>query len=229
MNDSYPKYPKIDSLFNRDPKTHKVIIEQIRNPEFTIISSWDVYEKIDGTNIRVHWEAGYDEVLFGGRTNQAQINADLVTYLNRIFMPEKFCSVFLPDGQEELSITLFGEGYGPKIQKGGKYRNDVSFRLFDIKFGSLWLTQESIKDIAKKLNIKTVPFIGNFSHSTANSTFNYPYGLINLVKSGFLSQVAIEDDGYEGCLAEGVVARSNPLLLDRMGRRVMWKLKTKDF
>ena len=28
---------------------------------------------------------------------------------------------------------------------------------------------------------------------------------------------------------EGIVARTEPLLLDRRGNRVMWKLKTKDF
>ena len=29
--------------------------------------------------------------------------------------------------------------------------------------------------------------------------------------------------------AEGIVAKSSPLMLDRMGRRVMWTLKARDF
>ena len=60
------------------------------------------------------------------------------------------------------SVYLFGEGYGPKIQKGGNYRNDISFRLFDIyiedqnnPLGGWWLEPGNMQEVADKINIKT--------------------------------------------------------------------------
>ena len=51
-------YPKIDTLFNRDPKTFKVNELEIRRPEFLIPNIWDVTEKIHGMNIRVYYQKG---------------------------------------------------------------------------------------------------------------------------------------------------------------------------
>lgn len=36
------------------------------------------------------------------------------------------------------------------------------------------------------------------------------------------------DGGHEGYNREGIVARTEPLLFDRRGRRLMWKLKAKN-
>ena len=58
-------------------------------------------------------------------------------------------------------VLLFGEGYGPKIQGGGKYREDQSFVLFDVKVGDWWLNREAVDDVAEKLDIESVPVIGH--------------------------------------------------------------------
>ena len=46
------KYPKIETLFERDKDTFKVT-DKIRLPEFEMIDNWLITEKIDGTNVRV--------------------------------------------------------------------------------------------------------------------------------------------------------------------------------
>ena len=56
----------------------KLIEGKFRNPvvEFLKDNQWNFTEKIDGTNIRVHWDG--HKVMFGGRTDNAQIPTSLV-------------------------------------------------------------------------------------------------------------------------------------------------------
>lgn len=209
------EYPKIQTLYDRDPKTFKVMTDRVRLPEFNLIKSWFITEKVDGTNIRVEWFASEKRLVFGGRTDNAQMPTNLMVYLQETFKPETFACF-------ENDMILFGEGYGEKIQKGGgNYRKGVSFRLFDVLIGKWWLEPDSILDIANKLNIETVPDLG-FITTLPESKFELE------VVTGSKSKTA-EWDGGAGCQMEGIVARSCPLLFTRKGDRLIWKLKFKDF
>lgn len=209
------EYPKIETLYDRDPKTFKVMIDRVRMPEFNLIKSWHITEKVDGTNIRIMWSASDEKLTFGGRTDNAQMPTFLMSYLLETFKPEMF-SEFKDD------TILFGEGYGAKIQKGGgNYREGVSFRLFDVLIGSWWLEPDSITDISKKMGIDTVPSYGVIT-SLPISKFE-----LEILTQGS-SKVALWEKGitYE---PEGIVARTVPLLFTRKGDRLLWKLKFKDF
>jgi len=123
-------------------------------------------------------------------------------------------------------VTLFGEGYGPKIQKGGNYRPDMSLRLFDVwieddknRLGGWWLEPEDVADVAGKLGISTVPY---WDEMTLEE-------IVEIVKEGTPSEVSKREAGTEGYLIEGAVARTKPLMFTRRGLRVMWKIKTRDF
>ena len=148
------EYNKIETLFERDMEGTKKLIEgKFRNKyvEFLANNKWDFTEKIGGTNIRIHWDG--HKVFFGGRTDSAQIPTNLMYALNDKFMgvvnEELFEQKF-----GETQVTLYGEGYGAKIQKGGGlYREDVGFILFDVLIGDTWLERENIEDIAKSFNI----------------------------------------------------------------------------
>jgi hypothetical protein len=205
------EYPKIQTLFDRDPKTFRVIEGGFRLPEFGIIapSAWIYTEKIDGTNIRIGWNG--TEVAIGGRTATAQIPADLVAYLVRTFTPDGFRAAF-PDSSD---VTLFGEGYGPGIQKGGgNYRDTKGLILFDVKAGDWWLNYDDVCDVAGKLGVPAVPAL--------------PLGTIQCavgsVRNGLPSSSSSRPR-----LAEGIVARTNPIVLRRDGSLLIWKLKTFDF
>ncbi len=216
-------YPKIETLYDRDEKTHGVIPGQLRLSEFELITSWHVTEKIDGTNIRVVFDLVTGSIEFGGRTDNAQIPANLVAYLTRTFTVERFMTAF--DGtrvDDNTQITLFGEGYGEKIQKcGGQYRKGVAFRLFDVYIGDWWLEWNSVEDIAEKLGIKTVPYLGEVRY--------LPSLAAELREIVDTSQVAWSEDGDGTLKAEGIVARTRPLLLTRAGKPLVWKLKFRDF
>ncbi len=59
-----------------------------------------------------------------------------------------------PDGKE---MTLYGKGYGAKIQKGGtRYRGARSFVLFNVMVGPLWLIHDAVQGIAAQLHIDAV-------------------------------------------------------------------------
>lgn len=216
-------YPKIETLFDREPKTFKVIEDKIRLPEFLLPKIWRITEKIDGTNVRICYNKQQMEIY--GRTENAQMPTFLYNYLQQTFTLEKFQQAF-PDIKEDMKVILYSEGYGPKIQKGGgNYRKDVSCRLFDVKVDRWWLEPENIENVAKKMCVETVPTIGDMTIEEA----------VAYVKSCPQSKVAMYE--YEGPVLtsgkyvsmEGIVARTVPLLLRRNGERLMWKLKYNDF
>lgn len=205
------EYPKIESLFVRDDRNKKkLIVGALRRPEFTMIPLWDIEEKVDGTNIRIMRKED-KTIEFGGRTESAQLPAHLISYLMATFTPDKF------ETFDDKEVTLYGEGYGTKIQEpmGSAYNPEAaSFVLFDVRIGHLWLERDSVRALAISLGISSCPPIGTMTIADA----------VEYVGSAPNSQCSIKDQPIEG-----VIARPSPIsLLDRFGHRVMWKLKVGD-
>ena len=217
------EYQKIQTLFKRDER-NIIIPDQFTYPEFEVLKDlkWECTEKIDGTNIRIELaSSGNSEdgiiMSFKGRTDKAIIPEHLLTKLNWLFDREHLMEALnITDETQNCNITLYGEGYGAKIQKGGNYiSNDVNFILFDVKIDKWWLDRESIKDIANKLGINVVPLMGYMTIPEA----------IEYVKKGFKSTIA-ENKDYD---AEGLVLKTPCGLLKRDGERLITKIKTVDF
>ena len=213
------KYPKIETLFERDENFK--VTNKIRLPEFENIKDWLITEKIDGTNIRVIFERENDQhdscVTFWGRTDKAEIPLFLFETLQKMFPIEKFIEIF----NEAKEVCLYGEGYGAKIQKGGgDYNKGNSFRLFDVWIDGWWLEWDSIVEIAGKLAIGTVPEVGIREIENA----------VDLVRGDnrLYSSIAEEENG-KTVLVEGIVARAYPTMLFRNGIPIKWKLKIKDY
>ena len=205
------EYPKIETLFERDKATFVVDPNKLKSPVIGTIREWDVTEKIDGTNIRVMLDLD-GTVRFNGRTDNAQLPGDLVQYLVRTFQQDKLKEVLWRGGPQ--SVVLYGEGYGPGIQKGGGlYRADKAFILFDVLVdGKWWLDLEATQGIAAALGIDHVPYLGRMTMSE----------IVSLTCIPFQSKIGT-------AMAEGIVARPIEPLFDRRGSRIIIKLKTKDF
>lgn len=217
------EYQKIQTLFKRDER-NIIIPDQFTYPEFEVLKDlkWECTEKIDGTNIRIELtSSGNPEdgiiMSFKGRTDKANIPEHLLTKLKWLFDREHLMEALnITDETQNCNITLYGEGYGAKIQKGRNYiSNDVNFILFDVKVGKWWLDREAIKDIADKLGINAVPLMGYMTIPEA----------IEYVKKGFKSTIA-ENKDYD---AEGLVLKAPCGLLKRDGERLITKIKTVDF
>ena len=96
-----------------------------------------------------------------------------------------------------------------------KLASDDKFILFDVKIGDWWLTRDSNKDIANKLNISIVPIIGIWKLESA----------IEHVKGSFKSTISHNRE----YVAEGLVMKPAVELFNRKGERIITKIKHKDF
>lgn len=248
-------YHKIQTLFKRDMdgsitgKKGKMMEGVWTTPELEYLADkpWNFREKVDGTNIRIGLRLVGDHhggkvlwVEYAGRTDNAVIPKALLEHLEAVFptapnvrrdLQRPSYSARYAELQEWMndadleSVVLFGEGYGPKIQGGGKYRDDESFVLFDVKIGDFWLSNDNVADIASKLGIDSVPLIGRGTLYDAiemvkghNLGWMNGDGLIN----GLVSRWGIFE-------AEGIVATPVVDLFDRKGNRIITKIKAVDF
>ena len=205
------EYEKIETIFVRDEKTKKLNENIFRNEtvEFLKDIEWEFTEKIDGTNIRVFWDG--HKVSYYGRTDKAQIPSQLMNRLIELFGGDTNEEMF-EQKFGETPVMLIGEGYGAKIQKGGDYRQDNDFILFDVCINDNYLSRENVKDIANFFNIDVVPTI-----------------MIGKLQDG-IDYVKIKPKSKIGTAnAEGLVARPLIELRDRTGKRVIVKIKVHDF
>lgn len=212
------EYPKINGVFKRDDRGAFVMGEWACE-EFGYLQDqpWQWTEKVDGTNIRLHYSAddptfrGNEHAFVAGRTDNAQIPPTLLNRLVEILRAAPLEQVF-PDHH----VVLYGEGYGAKIQKGGgNYLHDrCDFVLFDVKVGDWWLRRADVEDIAARLGLDVVQVV---STCTLNDA-------IEIVRDvGFKS-------AWPGVTQpEGLVGRPAVDLWNRKGERITTKVKHKDF
>lgn len=120
-------------------------------------------------------------------------------------------------------VTLYGEGYGGKIQKGRRYRPDQSFILFDVFVEpdephpvGIWLSREQVEGIGTGLGIPVVPIIGE----------GWLQDGLDLCRDTCPASVIAEDKTLP---IEGIVARPRHELRNRFGERVITKIKLRDF
>lgn len=214
------EYPSIKNLYASNEINGA---ERRRGPEFGFshpsfghIGQWLVLEKVDGTNVRVIFEPAAEKVLrYAGRTDNAQLHPQLMAHLDGLIADEGrwFETFFDEEGIGPERIILFGEGYGPGIQKAGvAYGGDKRFILFDVLVGDRWwLGWDDVVDVARKLGIPTVPaFALDADLKRAKS---------------LVAETALLDDASH---AEGVILRTDPYLFDGRGHRIMAKYKVRD-
>lgn len=210
-------YHKINSIFKRDDRGRLVVGEWSDDTlDYLKDNEWEFTEKVDGTNIRLHFDdtdasfRGNEHAFISGRTDNAQIPPKLLNRLVELMKSMPLESVF-----SAAAVTLYGEGYGAGIQKGGgNYKSDgCDFVLFDVMVGGWWLGRDDVDDVAKRLGIDSVPVLG---HGTLYDACDY-------VKAN------PESLRWPGVRMEGIVARPTVQLFDRRESRIITKIKARDF
>ena len=248
-------YQKINTIFKRDAKNVIMPYEPFTEPEFEYLRGlkWRGECKVDGTNMRIEVskERLYDvdtgedtgvrfKMRFAGKTDNAQIPPKLQKFMEENYPKDK---VFAALGlEEEIDIkdwvnhkwtesdgvtpnynaipelyTIYGEGYGAGIQKaGGNYIKDgVGFIVFDVKVNDIYLKTDDRDEIANKLGAPIVPLMGYFTLDEA----------IEYVRKGFKTSLWDNKDFIE----EGLVLRTDLGLRNRIGKRLIVKIKYEDF
>lgn len=223
------EYPKIQTLYDRYPD-YSINVEKLRRAEFGIINTWQVTEKLNGRNIRILLKQN-GHVEFSGRQDgvkvSEQIPQKMMDYLNLIFTPQKMQSVFwryVNNVFQTPEVCVYVEGLGSDLAAGsGIYcpGTSVSVRLIDCYINPWWIERPLLEEFGRKLGIKCTPLL--------DTIYTLPRTREELERIIKISHVATEDNSNFLGLAEGIVAKTEPLLVNRKGERVIWKLKYKDF
>lgn len=221
FKECHQTYTKINTLYKRDTKGN-LMIGDFSRPEFAYLYDvkWKAFEKVDGTNMSYYWDGHNMQI--HGKSENASIPGRLLTVMERLLNEDKLREVFPikcdENGNEvPFMVRIYGEGYGVGIQKcGGSYiQKDNSFRVFDIKINDFWLDWDNVLDICSKLGLDVVTSYGEMTLREAEE----------FVKNGFKSPIA-ENTNLN---AEGLVLRPLVYFSNRMGERVMVKIKTCDY
>lgn len=208
------EYCKIPAIFQRgedkkliEGKYISTTIESLKD------MCWTFSEKIDGTNIRIHWDG--HKVEYGGRTDNAQIPASIINKLNDYFWGDTNEEIF-EQLFGEKDVILFGEGYGHGIQEpvGSKYIADnTDFILFDVLVEEKYFLNRTMVDkIAKQFGVKAVPEI-----------------LVGKLEDGVEYVKQHNKSTIGNCEMEGLVARPFEEFRDNAGERIIVKIKARDF
>jgi hypothetical protein len=216
-----PEYMKINTMWKREPRTGLVIPGEFALPEFEYLAGllWHWTEKVNGMNLRLHWDGS--SVTVGGRTDDAMLPAMLYQALSPLVTDTGRWRAAFP--WEPVDVTVCGEAYGAGIHGGGKYRPDQGMTVFDVRVGDWWLRPDDIADVAAKLDLEPVPFVGSYSLWDA----------WNLITGGHHHRGT--DIGkplasaWPGVPVEGIVGTPEVELRGRGGERLITKIKVADY
>lgn len=218
---SFTKYEKFSSPFKKDDKFFNTI-EMAQNLP---VGTWIKTEKIDGTNIRIILtkpEEGMLQVkrevhiasrklILNREDKGSNQYLDCLKDVNLHKIEEYFKDV-------DSTVTIYGEGYGAGVQKGGIYSKEKRFRVFDIRIGEAYQDFEYVKKVCLDNQLNLVPIIGEVREITYGECHN------SLVK--FKETLLKEGDGGK---PEGIVYKFEPVLLNKYKERLIFKVKFKDF
>jgi hypothetical protein len=245
MNDvDFPDYGKIQGLYKRDGKGNFILgnysLDVFRYLEDDL---WRWTEKVDGTNIRLYIDPKLEalelsnnisppfsvepEVRIGGHHANSQIPGPLNEHLLSLCVDYDRIQSTL-----EGPVVLYGEGYGGKIQSGAGvygYPEAQTFILFDVwvpeehhRLGGYWLDHDKVRDIGNGLEIPTVP--AAYVNGSLIGLATLKQAVYDVRYHGIPSQL-----GRQGAQAEGIVGVPATPLFDRMGHRIITKIKHRDF
>jgi len=217
LND-FTKYTKFSSPFVKDGKfiNTEELVQKLPDGD------WIITEKIDGTNIRIIFtkpdEEGNRKCHIGSRKlilNNADKSSkqymDCLTEVNLHKLQEYFKDV-------NSTVIIYGEGYGAGVQKGGIYSSVKNFRVFDIRIGLAYQDFSHVQKVCVDNQLNLVPIV-----NTVNSV-NYKDCVVALLNN----KNTLIKEGSGGA-SEGLVYKFEPVLLNKYGERLIFKIKFKDF
>lgn len=214
----FTKYDKFSSPFKKDEKFINTEELSQELPQGRYI----VTEKIDGTNIRIILtkpdDEGKREVVIGSRKlllNEEDKTSkqyfDCLKEVNIRKLVEYFKEV-------NSTVIIYGEGYGAGVQKGGIYSSVKNFRVFDIRIGRAYQDWFYIEKVCVDNQLNIVPLVGYCR------TISYRDCELELKRH---EETLIKEGS--GGKSEGLVYKFEPVLLNKYGERLIFKVKHKDF
>lgn len=120
---------------------------------------------------------------------------------------------------EEIPIYIYGEYYGNGVQKCGRryIENGNDFKVFDICQQGWWIPKDLRDEMCAKLGLETVPYLGTMTLREIE----------DMVKNGFTTK--LEGAADPSLIEEGIVARPVIPLNNSRGKRIIVKVKYRDY
>ncbi len=229
------KYAKMDSVFKRynkeDQKAGLIpeglhvgsfIDGEYSDPDFKALENieWEWTEKVDGANIRLIINVMDGDIQIRGRDENSSVSAELLRWFE---LWEEQCgndayNMFADADTDEIDeIVLYGEGVGPKTQKGKHGFDAAEIVLFDIKVGKWWLKKQHVEAIASEIGLESVKVIRRAT-------------LVEMIEHfRNIDTEPATEFGNKKPIMEGLVGTPTTGVLSRSGERIITKLKHKDF
>ena len=215
---NFTKYSKYSSPFKKDEKFKNTI----ETSQILPVGRWIKTEKIDGTNIRIIITksdndgnrivyVGSRKLILNPKDKTSNQYMDCLNDINFNKLKEYFEEI-------DSTIIIYGEGYGSGVQKGGIYSSKKNYRVFDIRIGNAYQDFEYIEKVCIDNQLNIVPVIGEVREIT--------YGECITSLDKFKETLIKEGDGG---IPEGIVYKFEPVLLNKYGERLIFKVKFKDF
>lgn len=202
-----------DEEYGRQFKSRKLMIDHFeevntwRYPMFYYLQNnkWYARRKFDGANIRIQWDG--EQALWNGKTNNFMCKSSLTEYMNNTFIEEIFEEKFGRD----LTVTIFGEHMGPKLQGNelGLTKDEVI--IYDVNFNGFWQPPNVVNDVAEYFGV--------------SSCYAYSVGVIVASLTDLIRRVA----NGEYADWEGLVATPAFECRSQKDDRIITKIKNKDY
>lgn len=204
-------YPKIQSPFKRNAQ--KEFIPEFSHLvfEFLFKNQFNIYEKMDGFNVRVYWDG--TAVRFDGKSNNTEFTPKQILYLTETFPSEKFSNL--------EPCYLFGELIGDKCHTNRYNLPHVEFILFDSYriLSSCWQSDEFILYLSELFSVRCAEKLGEATLEDMSYA---------LYKTQKLNQETPYSQMFPAFLAEGVILRPATCIFLPNGKRIITKLKFSD-
>lgn len=204
------EYQKIETLYRFNPEKKKYD-PVFYNPIVDYLKDlpWIASEKIDGTNVRVHYD-GY-RVSWLGRADSSELPKEAEELLQKTFGESE---IVFEQQFGAKDVILFMECYGGKIQ-GGAYGGSERLIGFDVMVNRIYLDKLTIAPIFDLFGIETVPF------------FEMP-SIPDCVDWVFHRHSPSPHCEKGSTPVEGLVCVPKARLYDHQGNRVCVKIKARD-
>ena len=216
QDDEYGREHKRRILINPPRKfgTGLALEEIYRTQELAYIrnSTWSIKRKLDGENIRIYWDG--EQALWNGKSNKFQCSAEFQDYMNSTFIEEIFEEKF---GREK-EVYIYGEKMGPKTQGNELGLDKDEVIIFDVEINGTFLGEEGIRDVAGYFGTRSVYDFMDLGPST-------DINLMSTSLEAIIDDVATNEFGDW----EGVVCSPTVNIKDHNGKRIIVKIKNKDY
>ena len=207
------EYQKIPTYYKIDSKTH-TFSAKVYDPYVDYLKDlhWIVSEKVDGMNIRVHYDG--HKVEWNGRTDKANLPKEVEELLQNTFGESEVVFEQLFGNKD---VILFMECYGGKIQ-GGLYGGKERLIGFDIMVNDSYLDKTVIGEIFDKFNVPCVEFyeVAGLHNVVADCRDALVYAHISPLCENRTTVI------------EGFVCVPKCRIYDNQGNRVIVKIKVRD-